>query len=47
MLISEEWDLIHDLILILNPFAEATEILGGSNYCTHSIINPILIDIKK
>jgi len=47
MLTSEEWDLIHDLIPILNPFAEATEILGGSNYCTHSIMNPILIDIKK
>ena len=47
ILTSEEWDLIHDLIPILNPFAEATEILGGSNYCTHSIMNPILIDIKK
>ena len=47
MLTSEEWDLIHDLILILYPFAEATEILGGSNYYTHSIINPILIEIKK
>ncbi len=47
MLTSEEWNLIHDLIPILNPFAEATEILGGNNYCTHSIMNPILIDIKK
>jgi len=47
MLTSEEWDLIHDLIPILNPFAEATEILGKSNYYIHSIINPILIDIKK
>lgn len=47
MLTVEEWDLIHDLIPILQPFAAATEILGGSNYCTHSIMNPILIDIKK
>ena len=47
MLTSDEWNLIHDLIPILQPFAAATEILGGSNYCTHSIMNPILIDIKK
>lgn len=47
MLTTEEWDLIHDLIPILQPFAAATEILGGSNYCTHSIMNPILINIKK
>src|SRR6266536_1592286 len=47
MLTLEEWDLIRDLIPILQPFAAATEILGGSNYCTHSIMNPILIDIKK
>lgn len=47
MLTSDEWDLIHDLIPILKPFAEATEILGGSHYCTHSIMNPILINIKK
>ena len=47
MLTSEEWDLIHDLILILHPFAEATEILGESNHCTHSIMNLILIKIKK
>jgi hypothetical protein len=47
MLTLEEWDLIRDLIPVLQPFAAATEILGGSNYCTHSIMNPILIDIKK
>ena len=47
MLTSDEWDLIQDLIPILKPFSEATEILGGSTYCTHSIMNPILINIKK
>ncbi|GES78995.1 zinc finger BED domain-containing protein 4-like [Rhizophagus clarus] len=36
-----------DLRPILRPFAEATDLLGGSNYCTFSIINPILIQIKK
>lgn len=47
MLTSEEWELIQDLMPVLQPFAAATEILGGSSYCTHSIMNPILIDIKK
>jgi len=47
MLTIDEWDLIQDLIPVLQPFAAATEILGGSSYCTHSIMNPILIDIKK
>jgi hypothetical protein len=47
MLTSDEWNLIQDLIPILKPFAEATEVLGGSTYCTHSIMNPILINIKK
>src|ERR1051325_7990318 len=47
MLTSDEWNLIQDLIPILKPFAEVTEILGGSTYCTHSIMNPILINIKK
>src|SRR5947199_8582810 len=37
MLTSDEWDLIQDLI----------PILGGSTYCTHSIMNPILVNIKK
>jgi hypothetical protein len=47
MLSTEEWELIQDLRPILRPFAEATELLGGSNYCTFSMINPILILIKK
>src|SRR3954467_2878284 len=47
MLTSDEWDLIQDLIPVLKPYAEATALLGGSNYCTHSMMNPILINIKK
>ncbi|CAB5112590.1 unnamed protein product [Rhizophagus irregularis] len=47
MLTSDEWDLIQDLIPVLKPYAEATELLGGSSYCTHSMMNPILINIKK
>lgn len=47
MLSEEEWDTIKTLIPILRPFAEATELLGGSTYSTHSMMIPILIDIKK
>ena len=47
MLSSEEWDLLKDLRLILRPFAEATDLLEGSNYCTFSMMNPVLIQIKK
>ena len=38
---------IKNLRPILRPFSEATELLEGSNYCTFSIMNPILIGIKK
>lgn len=47
MLSEEEWNTMKKLIPILKPFAEATELLGGSTYCTHSMMIPILIDIKK
>ena len=47
MLSSDEWDLLKELRPVLRPFAEATDLLGGSNYCTFSIMNPILIQIKK
>ncbi|GES76776.1 ribonuclease H-like domain-containing protein [Rhizophagus clarus] len=47
MLSSDKWDLLRDLRPILRPFTEATDLLGGSNYCTFSIINPILTQIKK
>ena len=47
MLSSDEWELLKDLRPVLRPFAEATDLLGGSNYCTFSMMNPILIQIKK
>lgn len=45
MLTNDEWDLLRDLIPILDPFEEATRYLGGSNYVTYSIMNPLLITI--
>jgi hypothetical protein len=47
MLVEEEWDFLKELILILGPFEEATQYLGGEKYVTHSIMNPILKEIKR
>ena len=47
MITNQEWDLIQSLIDILEPFAEATDYLGGSSYCTYSIINPVIEEIKR
>jgi hypothetical protein len=47
MLTSNEWDLLQELILILGPFEEATRHLGGEKYITHSIMHPILKEIKR
>ncbi|CAG8434442.1 5241_t:CDS:2 [Scutellospora calospora] len=45
MLTKDEWVLLHNLIPLLGPFEEATRYLGGSNYVTYSIMNPIMIRI--
>jgi hypothetical protein len=47
MLTSNEWDLLQEMILILGPFEEATRHLGGEKYITHSIMHPILKEIKR
>ncbi|RIA80830.1 hypothetical protein C1645_837986 [Glomus cerebriforme] len=47
MLSDDEWNTIKKLVKVLRPFAETTELLGGSTYCTNSMIIPILIDIKN
>jgi hypothetical protein len=47
MITTQEWDLIQKLVEMLEPFAEATDYLGGSSYCTHSIINPLIEEIKR
>ena len=47
MITNQEWDLIQSLVDILEPFAEATDYLGGSSYCTYSIINPVIEEIKR
>ena len=47
MITEDEWSLILDLTEILSHFAEATDYLGGSKYCTYSSINPTIIEIMK
>ena len=37
---------LQDLIIILGPFEEATHYLGGEKYVTHSIMIPIIEQIK-
>ncbi|PKB94791.1 hypothetical protein RhiirA5_438031, partial [Rhizophagus irregularis] len=47
MLTSNEWDLLQELILILGPFEETTRHLSDEKYITHSIMHPILKEIKR
>jgi hypothetical protein len=45
MLEEDEWEVIKELVLILKPFAEATNYLGNNKYCTYTIMVPTLIKI--
>ena len=47
MLTSDEWKFLQELISILGPFEEATKYLGGEKYVTHSIMHPIIKEIKR
>jgi hypothetical protein len=46
-LVDDEWEALKKLTNILEKFAEATEILGGSNYTTISFMYQALEIIKK
>lgn len=46
MLSSDEWELLQQLVITLGPFEEATRYLSGKKYVTHSIMNPIIEQIK-
>ncbi|PKC01003.1 hypothetical protein RhiirA5_427396 [Rhizophagus irregularis] len=46
MLSSDEWELLQQLVITLGPFEEATNYLGGEKYITHSIMNPVIEQIK-
>jgi hypothetical protein len=47
MLTNNKWELLSSLCGVLEEFAEAIEQLGGSKYITHSIMSPMLKEVKK
>lgn len=47
MLSSDEWELLQKLVMVLGLFEEATRYLGGENYITHSIMVPLIEQIKN
>ena len=47
MLNSDEWNLLQDLTIVLAPFEQATRHLGGEKYVTHSIMYPLIKEIKR
>src|SRR5207248_5030969 len=47
MLTKDKWELLAKLCEVLKGFAEATTYLGASKYVTHSIMSPLLKEIKK
>ena len=47
MLSSDEWDLLQQLILVLDLFEEVTKYLGGEKYVTHSIMHLMINEIKR
>src|SRR2546423_9988334 len=47
MLSSDKWDLLQQLILVLDLFEEATKYLGGEKYVTHSIMHFMINEIKR
>jgi len=43
---GSEWNLLDDLVAVLEPFEEATKAMSGSNYPTISItLEPIILQI--
>ena len=44
---GSEWNLLEDLVAVLEPFEEATKAMSGSNYPTISMISPLLYQVCK
>ncbi|CAG8761530.1 18373_t:CDS:1 [Dentiscutata erythropus] len=47
MITEEEWRVLEELTVILAPFAEITELLGGSNYSMFSFMWPAIITLTR
>ncbi|CAG8547402.1 6801_t:CDS:2, partial [Scutellospora calospora] len=46
-LTNSEWDLLKELLQVLDPFEEATRYLGGSYYSTYSFIYAVIEKLKE
>ncbi|RIB02306.1 hypothetical protein C2G38_2125544 [Gigaspora rosea] len=44
-LIENEWDMMRDIVNILEPFFEVTKVLGGSEYATFSYMIPSILEL--
>lgn len=44
---EDEWIVLEELTILLAPFAEITELLGGSNYSTISFMWPAITILTK
>ncbi|CAG8638249.1 7725_t:CDS:2, partial [Cetraspora pellucida] len=47
MITEDEWIVLEELTILLAPFAEITELLGGSNYSTISFMWPAITILTK
>jgi len=47
MLNENEWNLMKDLVKILEKFEIVTKLLGGSNYITISLVYPMILSLKN
>jgi hypothetical protein len=47
MLQEEEWDFMLEMISVLGPFYEFTQILGASDYVTISLVYPLINTLKE
>ncbi|CAJ0629762.1 15007_t:CDS:2 [Entrophospora sp. SA101] len=47
MLQEEEWDFMLEMIGVLGPFYEFTQILGASDYVTINLVYPLINTLKE
>ncbi|CAG8691198.1 15636_t:CDS:2, partial [Funneliformis mosseae] len=47
LLDNNKWSVLQDLLNLLKPFAQITDIISGSQYPILSMIYPVLIKLKN
>ena len=43
----EEWEILHELAVVLKPIESATKIISGQQYPTASIMIPLISGLKN